>query len=298
MISIIITAWEEPIELEECLNRVLNQDIKQEYEIWITCPDEPTKRVVMNYKKKYPNKINFLHQPKEKGKNEMLNILSKKAKGELLIFTDGDVFFEKSTIREILKEFDNPKIGCATGRIKSSNSKKNIFGYWSHLLTDAGANNIRKERAKKGQFIELSAYLMVIRNGIIGDIPLNVAEDAIIAAIFWKKGYKIGYAENALAFVKYPNSLRDWINQKVRTAKAHETLNNYIKVPRMKSFSMEIAKGIYWALAYPKNFREFIWTLLLFPLRLYTWLQFFYRTRINKDHYGETWNKIHSNRSS
>lgn len=292
MISIIITAWEEPNELKKCLSRILDQKIKQKYEIWVTCPDEPTKKVVLNYQKKHPKKIRFLHQPRNKGKNEMINILRKKAKGNILIFTDGDVIFGEDAVNELLKEFENPQIGCVTGRIKSANTKKNIFGYWSHLLTDAGAHNIRKEKVKRRDFIELSAYFMGIRKGIIKDIPLNVAEDAIIAAMFWKKGYSIGYADKAIAFVKYPENLKDWISQKVRTAKAHETLNNYIKVPRMKSFSMEILKGTFWALNYPESLKETLWTLLLFPLRLYSWLNVFYETKVKKRYYGETWNKI------
>lgn len=294
MISIIITAWEEPLELKECLSRILNQNIKEKYEIWVTCPDEPTKKVVLDYKRKYPKIIDFLNQPREKGKNEMLNILSKKAKGNILIFTDGDVFFEQNAINEILKKFDDPRIGCATGRIKSFDKKNNMFGYWGHLLTDVGAHNMRKERARKGQFVELSAYFMAIRKGVIEDIPLDVAEDAIIAAMFWEKGYKIGYADKATILVRYPTKLNDWISQKIRTAKAHETLHKYVKVPRMKSFSMEVLKGTYWALTYPRNLKEISWTLILFPLRLYTWLNVFYETKLKKQYYGQTWSKIHA----
>ena len=78
MISIIITAREEPKSTYECIKKILNQKIPDKYEVWVTCPDESTKEVVMGYKKIYPKIINFLQQPSDKGKNSMLNILFKK----------------------------------------------------------------------------------------------------------------------------------------------------------------------------------------------------------------------------
>ena len=149
MISIIITAWEESEEVRECLRRFTNQkNLKEDYEILVTAPDDPTKKEVMKYIKKYPKKIRFILQPREKGKNEMMNLLMKKAKGDIFIFTDGDVFVNDIAVSEIVKTYQNANIGACTGKIIPQNSRKNMFGYWAHLLT-YGADKIRKERYKK-----------------------------------------------------------------------------------------------------------------------------------------------------
>lgn len=299
MISIIITAWEEPKATEECIRRFLIQDIPDKFEIWVTCPDEPTKQVVMDYKKKHTKIINFLHQPREWGKNVMMNILSKKAKGNILVFTDGDVFVSSNSVKELYEKFKDPKVGCVSGRPVSANPKGDMLGYWSHLLTDAGAHNIRMEKYKKGEFLECTGYLFAMRKGVIDDLPTDVGEDAIVPYMFMKKGYKIAYADKALAYVTYPKNFRDWVNQKIRSSKAHEMLDKYMaheKNLRVKSFSNEVLKGLRWAFRYPENVKEFFWTTLLFAARLYVWTKYTYETKVLNQHYGDKWKRVKSTR--
>ena len=294
MISIIITAWEEPNEVRECLRRFINQKNINDCEIIAIAPDEPTKNEIMKYSKKYPKLVRFIHQPKEKGKNEMLNLLIKEAKGQILIFTDGDIFVNDVAVSEINRLYEDPTIGAVTGRILPQNSKNTMFGYWSFVLT-YGAHKIRKIKFNKNQFLECSGYLYSIRKELIDKIPLDVAEDSIMPLIIWQKGYRIGYAEKAIGYVRYPENFNKWINQKVRCAKSHEKLDFYggEKV-RMKTFKNEVIIGTILALSYPKSIKQFFWTLFLFPARLYVWIRFFIDTKIKDKHYGETWDKIHA----
>ena len=295
MISIIITAWEEPEEVRETLKIFTTQEnLKESYEILITAPDKPTKKEIMKYVQKYPKRVKFILQPREKGKNEMLNLLIKKAKGSVLIFTDGDVFVNDIAISEIVKKYKNPIVGAVSGRIIPQNTKRTTLGYWAHLLT-YGAHKMREQRYKKKEFLECSGYLYSIRKDIIPEIPLDVAEDSIMPLMVWKKGYKIAYADKAVGYVKYPENIDKWFSQKTRCAKSHEKLDNYGgKRIRMKTFRNEVLKGFYWAITYPKNIKEFYWTLCIFFARLKIWIDFFIDTKIKNIHYGETWNKIHA----
>ena len=293
MISLIVTAWEEPEEVRECLRRLTTQDYKGDYEILAIAPDEPTKNEILKYVEKDPQRIHFQVQPREKGKNEMLNILSKQAKGEILIFLDGDIWLSENAVSEIVEMYDDPKIGAVTGRVTSRNPKNTKLGFWSHLLVDAGAHLERKERFEKGEFLECSGYLYSIRNGVIGDIPMDVAEDSVMPLLMYRKGYKIGYAEKALASVSYPETWEKWKSQKLRCAKAHEKMDSYGgEEIKMKSFKNEVSKGTFRALSYPKTPQEYLWTAELFGARAYIWGHYFYDTKIKKSHYGERWTKI------
>ena len=295
MISIIVTAWEEPKEVKECLRRLTTQkDLNEKYEILAIAPDEPTKKEILNYSKKYKN-IKFTPQPRQKGKNEMLNLLMKKAKGDILIFMDGDIFVNETAISNISKTYKkNPKIGALTGKILPKNSRKNKFGYWAGLLTHV-MNKIREHRFNKKEFLECSGYLYSIKKGIIRKIPLDVAEDSIMPLLIWKKGYKIAYVENAIGYVEYPENYNKWFSQKVRCAKSHEMLDKYGgKKVRMKTFKNEVLYGILWSFNYPKNIKEVTWTFQLFLARLLVWLNFSIETKIKGNHYGERWEKIHA----
>ena len=266
MISVLLTAWKEPETIKKAIEAFQNQTTKEKYEILVIAPDKET----LDSAKQYKDVKVFKDECK--GKPTALNILFQKAKGEILILSDGDVSVSNNAIEELTKQFQDPTIGAVTGRPISTNPRNNMLGYWSHLLTDVGAHMTREQKIKKNQFIICSGYLFAMRN-ILKEIPTDaLADDGVMSYMVHEKGYRIGYAPNANVYVKFPTTLKDWIKQKKRSAGGYEQIKKYIKnPPKMRSFSQEIIHGWYKPFIYPKNPKEFIWSLALYPTRLYLW---------------------------
>lgn len=295
MISLIVTAFKDPNSTKECIKRLFNQEnFNEKFELIAACPDKPTKKVIMEYKKKYPLIVKYVKQD-DNNKNRLMNKIMKITKGEILVWTDGNKFMEKNTISLLLKPFEDLRVGIVGGRPTAMNDKNTLFGYWAHLLTNA-SDKVKQMRLRKQGFIEHSANILAFRKGIIKEIPLGVAEDAIISYIVSAKGYKNVYVPQAKVLVMYPRNFGDWVKQKVRSIKSHEALNKYInkKSVKMKSFINEIFHGIYLSLSYPKNMKEFYWTLLLYPARLHVWLKSFYEIKIQKTSYTAKWSRSES----
>ena len=293
MISIIITSFKEPKTIGKAIESFIFQDIKEKYELIVVAPDDETLNVARKYAKKH-KQIKIFKDP-GKGKSYALNLLLPKLKSKIIILSDGDVYVSNNSVREILSKFKDKKVGCVTGKPVSINFRGNLFGYWSHLLCYA-AHVLRRERHEQGKFLECSGYLWAFRNGIIENFPKDVAEDTIVPIIFHLKGWKIAYASEAKVYVKFPNNLHDFIEQKKRTAKGHECLYKYIDMknfPRMKTFKNEIKES--WKIfSFPRNIKEFFYTLLLFPLRLYIWILVFYHVKIKKQEYVDGWKRVES----
>ncbi|MDO8517233.1 MAG: glycosyltransferase family 2 protein [Nanoarchaeota archaeon] len=293
MISIIITSYKEPETIGKAISAITRQNIKEKYELIVSAPDKETIDVAKSYAKK--NKKIKVFQDPGKGKTFALNLLLPKLKGNIIVLTDGDVYASENSINEILKEFENKEVGCVTGQPVPSNSKDNKYGYWAHLLCYA-AHRLRFDRNKKGKFLECSGYLWAFRNNVIKSIPQETAEDTIVPILFYQKGYKIKYVPQAEVYVKYPSNLKDFLDQKKRTAKAHETLSQYAdlkNVPRMKTLKNEILES-YKIFSYHKSFKEFYWTLSLFPFRLYIWLVSFFKLYVKKDYKVDAWDRVES----
>ena len=296
MIDIIISSYGEVNAAEKAIRSILDNNIKQDFRILVSDPFSETQWMI---EEKFPNndKVLFV-EDEDKGKSNALNMLfknfSSKDSNDIFILTDGDVFVSNNAINEIINKFNDPKVGCVSGRPTSINPKNNKFGYWSHFLVDVGAHQIsRKKRYENNQFLETTGYLFAFRKGVINEIPLDVAEDTIIPYFFYKKGYKIAYAENALVNIQWPTNMKDWIKQKKRAANAHTKLTKYAPdFPKVKSFKGEFTggiKNISLVLSYPKNFKEFFWTLELFPARMYMWLSLIKDTKIKKTQYQDGW---------
>ena len=66
------------------------------------------------------------------------------------------------------------------------------------------------------------------------------------------------------------------------------------KDKQSRSFSIEL-KYTFFVLGYSKNLKEFIWSLLLFPIRLITWGKIFWeRDILKKDMPSSGWERIES----
>jgi len=296
MIHILITSYKEPKSTLRAVKLFLNQKIKQPHEVIVVDPfPEVEKFLKKEIKSK---KLKFYLDPGE-GKAYALNLLFQELGSQdpkdIFILTDGDVYTSKNSISEILKIFEDEKIGCVTGRPISIDSRKTKYGLWAKVAF-AGIDKARTKFAKKRQFFECSGYLFAIRKGVIADFPTKTSEDSIIPYLFWKKGYKIGYAPKAEVYVQNPSNWKDWLNQKIRNIKGHENLTKIAPdMPRTKSLFNEIKEGALFAITLPKNPREMAWTLQLYFARLYLYFKAF-RELKQKKKYSDGWreNEIES----
>jgi heptosyltransferase-2 len=290
-ITLLITAFKEPL-IGKAIKSALNQTHK-DFEIIVSAPDNETLNIAKKYAKK-DSRIKIFKDP-GKGKSFALNLIFSKIDTDIIVLTDGDVHISSNTIEEISNLFFDPEIGCATGKPVPIEKKNTKYGYWANFLFDA-AHRLRKTAFENNDFIECSGYLFAFRKKFIQRIPLDVAEDTVIPYMFWEKGYKIGYAEKSEVYVKNVDNWKDWVKQKTRTSKAHETLHKYVDIkttPRVKSFKNE-AKGIFWALRYPKLLKEFFWTINLILARFYMWGLVWLDTKFRKKHYGDAWDRVES----
>ncbi|MFC1685668.1 glycosyltransferase [Nanoarchaeota archaeon] len=291
-VTLLITSFKEPM-IERAIKSALNQRTRHNYEIVVSAPDKETLDIARKYAKK-DKRLKIFKDP-GKGKSYALNLFFKKWKTDLLILTDGDVYINKDAIEEMVNLFYDPEIGAATGRPVPVEDKKTKYGYWANFLFYA-AHLLRKNASASNSFIECSGYLFAFRKNKIDQIPLDVAEDSVIPYSFWERGYKIGYSDKAHVYVTNVSNWKDWITQKIRTSKAHETLEKYVDTkttPRVKNFTNE-AKGIIWLLSYPKSLKEAFWTMQLAFARLYMWVNVHWDIKLKNKTYQDAWERIES----
>ncbi|MCH7641280.1 glycosyltransferase [Patescibacteria group bacterium] len=292
MITIAITAYNESATVGKALESILKQKINGNYELIVSAPDDETLAVVKTYQKKY-KRIKII-KDKGNGKPAALNLIFKKAKGRIIILTDGDVYLGKNSINFVLEKFKDPKVGVVSGRPISLNSKKSMLGFWSHLLTDI-ADSLRSKLSSKDKLIVCSGYLYAIKKGIIKRVPEEaLSEDAVISHLIFDKGYLTKYAPNALVYVKYPTSFSDWIKQKKRSTGGYNQLKFWVKKSdRMRSFSKE-SSGIFLVLSKPKNILELFYTTILIFVRLYLWILIFIDINLKKQNLKKIWQRVES----
>jgi cellulose synthase/poly-beta-1,6-N-acetylglucosamine synthase-like glycosyltransferase len=292
MLTIIITAYREEKTVGRAIEAFLAQDSPDDYELLVVCPDEETAGVVARYAAQ--DKHVRLVQDEGKGKPAALNLALSVAKGEIVVLSDGDVYIGPGAVGMLLTAFDDPQVGIISGRPVSLSPRETMLGYWSHLLVDAGAHRQRLLRAQRGEFLECSGYLYAFRRSLVGPIPEDsLAEDGLISHRVWEQGFRTAYAPEALVYVKYPTSYRDWMKQKIRSMGGYA--QQYVKASRgMRSFRREALAGTWSAVHYAHNPRELWWTLLLLAARVHIWLWVWWDVKWCKRPFGDVWQRVNS----
>ena len=288
-LSVLITAFREAATIGQAIEAFLPQ-LPPDGEILVVCPDPETTAVVDDYATRYPA-VRHVADP-QRGKPAALNVGLNAAQGEIVVLSDGDVTVAEDALALLVVPFADPQVGAVSGHPLSLSPRDTMLGYWSHLLTE-GIHQIRLARDQAGQFLVCSGYLFACRRALIGRLPEDaLAEDAVISHRVASQGYRVGYAPQAHVFVKYPTTYRDWLRQKVRSTGGYA--QDYVrKAPvRMRSAWLEMLNGTRLALRYPRNPREFLWTLLLFAARLHMWLLVFIKVRLLHRPLAALWQRV------
>ncbi len=315
MITVLITAFQEAGTIGRALDAFLGQ-VPADAEILVVCPDAETTAVIQQYAARHPQ-IRHVPDP-GKGKPAALNIGLQAARGEIVVFSDGDVYVGNGALAALLAPFADAQTGAVTGQPVSLSPRDTRLGYWSHLLV-GGAHRERLAREAVGEFLLCSGYLFAARRDLllsegnetarkdnvtspirntqyaIRTIPEDaLAEDAVISHMIAQQGYRIRYAPEAKVYVKYPDTYADWLRQKVRSAGGYAQEYVQSSPYRMRSAGREARHGTVFALKFAQSPRELWWTLLLFLARLHLWLLVFWQVKVRQRPLPELWQRVES----
>jgi cellulose synthase/poly-beta-1,6-N-acetylglucosamine synthase-like glycosyltransferase len=212
--SIIITAYKEERTLPRLISSLKSQ-LSKNSEVLVIAPDEPTLFIAKKFAEK-DKRIKILKDPR-KGKPTALNLGFKKARGELLVLTDGDVVVGKNSIKFLLKHFTDPKVGGVSGRVIYQIPKNSLFYEWAKM-SEKIFDKMRRSQDRNNKLWHPTGYLYAVKNGLVTRIPSNtLSDDALIGYLVKSKGYLIKYEPRAKVYVKFPTSISDFVKQKSRT---------------------------------------------------------------------------------
>ena len=130
-ISILLAVYNEESVIEEKIVSTFDTDYplhKIQFLIGSDWSTDNTEKIIRNYQEKFPQ-IELVVFEGRKGKSEIINELSDLARGEILLLTDANVFFDEHTIFQLVKHYKNEKIGQVGGNILNVLHKKEGISY-------------------------------------------------------------------------------------------------------------------------------------------------------------------------
>lgn len=215
-VSLIISAYNEEKIIERKIKNCLEIDYpkdKLETIIASDCSSDKTDEVVIRYQDKG---IKLVRLDAREGKTAVQNRAFKEANGEVLVFSDANSMYRVKAIRNIVKGFADPSVGCIGGRFTYLKPKGGSFGREKELF-EKFEQSIREKESNVITQIVVSGGFYAVRKSLYSALETDLVSDFGLPLKVIKKGFRVIYEPNAIACEETVSSIGEEFRRKVRT---------------------------------------------------------------------------------
>ena len=153
------------------------------------------------------------------GKASALNWGVDRATGEIIVALDADTVFPAGTIAALVARLADPHVGAVAGNAKVGN-RINLITRWQAIEYVTSQNIDRRAFALlncvtvvPGAVGAWRRHLILQAGGFSGS---TLAEDQDLTLILLRRGWRVAYADDAIAFTEAPDTLRTLARQRFR----------------------------------------------------------------------------------
>lgn len=238
MVSIQVPTYNHEKYVGQCLRSLLNQKTNYKYEILVgdDCSTDRTRKLLLEFKKKYPDIIKLTYSKKNVGATYNAYHLSRKSNGKYIAFCDGDDFW------------------CDNGRLERDIQFLENHSEYSGICNRCKIVNedgmmIKKEEIPKGKnFFEFSNAIYTLTDyekwkmpGQISAVTLRniYNQDSIDVSILYKAHRNVGDRARILLALMYGNIFCSDFEVSCYRIQMSDSAENFMSQYRKKNLRAE-----------------------------------------------------------
>ena len=197
-VTLLICAFNEQEVIEEKMKNTNNLDYPSDklHIMWVT--DGSTDNT-NEHLKAYPN-VQIVFSPERRGKTAALNHGISEVKTPLTVLTDANTMINREAIREIVRCFMDPNVGCVAGekrvmaRTEGDMAAEGEGLYWKYEST------LKRWDSELYSAMGAAGELNAIRTNLYQPMPEEaLLDDFVMSMRMVDEGYKIAYTSKAYA---------------------------------------------------------------------------------------------------
>lgn len=189
-ITLIISAFNEESVIGEKLENALAIDYPPHLlEILVVsdCSTDKTDAIVKSYA---TCGVTLLPQLVRKGKTAGLNVAVQRASGEVLIFSDADSMYERTTFRKIADYLSDPSVGLVTGMTKYTVSQNAQITETTGVYTRL-ERFIKRHESMVGSCIGADGAIFAVRKSLYIPLKEDDINDLVIPLNVIRQGHRV-----------------------------------------------------------------------------------------------------------
>jgi len=215
-VTLIISAYNEGQVIRKKLENSLALDYPRErLEVLVVsdCSDDNTDALV----KAYANRgVRLLRMKKRGGKTAGLNVAVPQARGDIVIFSDANALYHRLAVRNIVRNFADPQVGCVTGESRynidedAADSTASEDLYWRYELA------LKKMESKIDSLVGGDGAIYAIRKSLFRPMRPEDLSDFVNPLQIVAQGFRNVYEPEAVSFEGGAESFEKEFRRKVR----------------------------------------------------------------------------------
>lgn len=155
------------------------------------------------------------------GKATALNFGIQQARGEIVVALDADTLFDPDAVARLVTPLADPHVGAVAGNAKVGN-RINLVTRWQALEYVTSQNLDRRAFALLDCIMVVPGAIGAWRKSLVAEVGgfsnETLAEDQDLTLSIGRRGYRVAYADNAIAWTEAPDTIRALAKQRFRWA--------------------------------------------------------------------------------
>ena len=226
-VTILVAAYNEAGAIRDTLTSLAEQDYAGPFEVLVLndgSTDDTaalTRQAIADLMPPATAAFRLLDFPVNRGKSAALNDGLHAAAHELIVTVDGDCWLRANALTNLVARLLSDPAGteAVAGAVMVRNSRVNLLTRaqeWDYFHGIAAVK--RMQGMYHGTLVAQGAFSLYTRRALeeVGGWPDCVGEDIVVSWALLERGYRIGYAANALAFTAVPERVRQFALQRKR----------------------------------------------------------------------------------
>lgn len=224
VVTVVIPAYNEGAMVEKAIYSVAASDYPAD-RLEIICIDDGSRddtwEFIQRAQRRYPELIQAIRFPRNRGKREALYSGFTRGRGEYFVTVDSDSVIEPDTLKQILAPLlKDPRIGAVAGNVKVYNRSANLITRMLWVRFVLSFDFLRASQSMYGFVFctpgALSAYSREAIFPVLGawrhqtflGVPCTIGEDRAFTNLVLRQGYRTVYQRSAVVYTTVPETYR------------------------------------------------------------------------------------------